>query len=513
MIKQMVTAPVEFSGTEDVIVTPLFQGTRRLEGPAKKLDVLCRSGLSDYIRKTRFSAKAGETALIGFAQRKAPRHVLLVGLGDRATADPVRMLDAGAAASNAIASRGFRSCHLLIDVLLNVEPEEAILRAFLKGFLLSLYSFSIKAPSESKPRTSKLVVATDSATRSARAINTARVVADCATFVRDLVNRPGDDVTPTRMAKEAKRLAKRHGFECRVMGRTELGRMRMGALLAVARGSAQEPRLIALHYNRGSGSRRGYTRICLVGKGVTFDSGGLSIKSWQNMNEMKGDMAGGAVVVGAVAAASRLRLPVEIVGLVPCVENMPDGVALRPGDIVTTYSGKTIEVISTDAEGRLILADILAYAQRFKPELIVDVATLTGSVSIALGTRIAGLVGNDQGLIDRMVAAGVAAAEPVWPLPLNDHFKEMIKGDISDYKNLAGRDGGTITAAALLSEFVGSTPWIHIDIAGTFWSQDAKGPYRSKGATGFGLDLMLSFLESFALKKPPRRSGNKREKR
>lgn len=515
MIKRIVTAPVEFTGDEDVVVVPIFEGTRRLDGPAGKLDVLCRSGLSGYVRKTGFAAKAGDTALVAFAMPKAPQHVLLVGLGERQSAGPARLLGAGAAASKAVSSRGFSSCHLLLDAVSGVRPEEENLRAFLKGFLLSQYSFSLKSGSGSgAPSLSRLVAATDAPKKSEAALKTVRVAADCARFVRDLVNRPGDDVTPVRMAQEARKLAKRHGLECRVSGRTEIGRLKMGALLAVSRGSAREPRLITVRYKKGEAARRGWKRICLVGKGVTFDSGGLSIKSWQNMNEMKGDMAGGAVVLGALAGASRLGLPIEIVGIVPCVENMPDGFALKPGDVVTTHSGKTIEVISTDAEGRLILADALSYAGRFKPDLIVDIATLTGSVSVALGTRIAGLVGNDQRLVDRMIAAGEASVEPVWPLPLNDHFKEMVKGDISDYKNLAGRDGGTITAAALLAEFVGQTPWVHIDIAGTHWSSDAKGPYYSKGATGFGVDLMLRFMESLAspraaraARRPKRRGG------
>jgi leucyl aminopeptidase len=286
------------------------------------------------------------------------------------------------------------------------------------------------------------------------------------------------------------------------MGRREIARLGMGGLIGVSRGSALEPRFVTLHYNKGASSRRGLPLVCLVGKGVTFDSGGLSIKPWQNMHEMKGDMAGGAVVMNAVAAASRLGFDLEIVALVPCVENMPDGTALRPGDVLTTHSGKTIEVLSTDAEGRLILADALSYAQRFDPDLIVDVATLTGSVVIALGTRIAGVMGNDRALIDRLIAAGESAGERLWPLPLDDQFKEMIKGDVADFKNFAGKDGGTITAAALLGEFVGRTPWVHIDIAGTFWSQDSKAPHRVKGATGYGVDLMLRFLESLSLEKP-----------
>ncbi len=498
MIGNVVKVPVKFSGKEDVVVLPLFQSDGELKGPARKLDVLCRSGLSGYMKKTRFSPKSGETALVAFQHPKAPNHVLLVGLGQRGAATPERAAEAGGSASKAVKSHGFSSCHLLVDALADGVACEDVLRGFLKGFLLAQYGFSLKTTPVEKPVTRKLVILTDQPKKIAGAMKASRIVADHTSYARDLINRPAADMTPERMAEEAKALAAAHGLECRAMGRKDIEKLKMGAVLGVARGSEHEPRLIVLHYNKGAASRGRCPKVCLVGKGVTFDSGGLSIKPWQNMNEMKGDMAGGAVVMSVMSAISRLRLPLESVGLIPCVENMPDGMAFRPGDVVTTCSGRTIEVVSTDAEGRLILADVLAYSQRYKPDLIVDIATLTGSVSIALGTRIAGVLGNDQDLIDRMVAAGRSTGEPVWQLPIDDSFKEMIRGDISDYKNFAGRDGSTISAAALLGEFVGSTPWIHIDIAGTFWAQDTKIPYQIKGATGYGVDLMLRFLEGIA---------------
>ena len=498
MITNVARVPVKFGGDEDVVVLPMFQGDGELKGPARKLDVLCRSGLSSYVKKNRYSPKSGETALIAFQLPKAPNHVLLVGLGEKRAATPGPAAEAGGSASKAVKSHGFRTCHLLVDALVDSGVHEDVLRGFLKGFLLAQYGFSLKTTPPDKAATKKLVVLSDQPKKISAAIKASRIVADHTCYARDLVNRPAADLTPERMAEEAKALAASRGLECRVFGRKEIEKLGMGAVLGVAGGSENEPRLIALRYNRGAASRVGVAKVCLVGKGVTFDSGGLSIKPWQNMNEMKGDMAGGAVVMAVMGAAARTKLPLEIVGLIPCVENMPDGTAFRPGDVVTTCSGRTIEVISTDAEGRLILADVLAYSQQFDPDLIVDIATLTGSVSIALGTRIAGVLGNDQDLIDRMVAAGRAAGEPVWQLPIDDSFREMIRGDISDYKNFAGRDGGTITAAALLGEFVGRTPWVHVDIAGTFWTQDAKVPYQTKGATGYGVDLTLRFLQGVA---------------
>ena len=497
MITNIVKRAVAFTGKEDVVVLPVFRGSGELKGPGKKLDVLCRSALSSYIRKSRFAPDRGETALVAFDFPKAPRHVLLVGLGERAAANPERLAAAGGSASKAVKNRGFSSCHLLVDPLIEIEGAGGALRAFLKGFLLAQYSFSLKTAREDRKRLTRLVVLTDNPRKAVDDIRTSRVVAGQTAYARDLVNRPADDLTPRAMADEAKRLAREHGLECRVMGRRGIEKLGMGAVLGVAQGSPHEPYFIELRYDRherGAAARDRRPRVCLVGKGVTFDSGGISIKPWQNMNEMKGDMAGGAAVMGAMAVASRLALPVEILGLIPCVENMPDGTAFRPGDVVVTHTGKTIEVLSTDAEGRLILADALGYALKFKPDVIVDVATLTGSVSIALGTRIAGVMGNDQRLVDLMLAAGRAAGEPVWQLPLDDSFTDLIKGDITDYKNFAGRDGSTITAAALLGEFVGATPWVHLDIAGTSWTQEAKVSYQSKGATGYGVDLLARFL-------------------
>jgi leucyl aminopeptidase len=243
--------------------------------------------------------------------------------------------------------------------------------------------------------------------------------------------------------------------------------------------------------------------VAFVGKGIVFDSGGLSLKPAAMMEAMKTDMAGAATVYGAMQAIAELSLPVRVLGVAPLSENMTGGSAQRPGDVFTAYRGTTVEVLNTDAEGRLILSDALAYATEHKPDVIIDLATLTGAVIIALGTRIAGAMGNSQEEIDRLIAAGRSTGEPAWQLPLDDAFKEAVKGDISDYKNFSGRDGSTITAAALLGEFVGKTPWVHVDIAGTFWAQSPKVAYHSKGATGFGVDLMIAYLESLIAKNQP----------
>jgi leucyl aminopeptidase len=276
----------------------------------------------------------------------------------------------------------------------------------------------------------------------------------------------------------------------------------MGALLGVARGSLEPPKLIILRYDGGRPLRGRAARsraavakpIALVGKTITFDSGGISLKPAEKMEQMKSDMLGGAGVLAAMAAAAQLELPVSVVGLLPATENMPSGTAIKPGDVVTAFSGTTIEVVNTDAEGRLVLADALAYAiKRYQPRAILDVATLTGACSVALGQHAIGLLGSDPALIERVKRSADASGERVWQLPLWEDYYEQIKSDVADLKNTGGRPAGTITAAAFLSRFVGSTPWAHLDIAGTMWSDETRH-YVSKGATGAGVRVLIQFL-------------------
>ena len=493
MIRSISRTQPKFTGKEDVIVLPVFEGERQLHGPARKLDVLSRSAVSNSLKQQHFSATAGETLLLAQHLPKAPRHILFLGMGKKNALDVERAASTGGVASKTLKRHRFESCHLLLDEVL--QEDASLLHGFLKGFLLAQYVFSMTAK---KPRTKtvkKLTIMTDNGRRLAQVVRDVRIVVEHTAKVRDLVNTPANVLTPKTMADEATAFAKANGVFCKVMGPREIDKLGMGAVKAVAEGSQEEPRFITLHYNK---NKPRLPKVCLVGKGVTFDSGGISIKPWQNMNEMKGDMAGGALVMSVMAAVPKLKLPLEIIGLVPCVENLPDGTAFRPGDVIRTYSGKTIEIISTDAEGRLILSDALGYAREFKPDVIIDYATLTGAVVVALGTRIAGAMGNSQKHIDQLIAAGKLAGEPVWQLPLDQHFSEMVKGDISDYKNYSGRDASSITAAALLGEFVGKTPWVHVDIAGTFWSESGAVSYHSKGATGYGVDLTLRFLELLA---------------
>jgi leucyl aminopeptidase len=308
-----------------------------------------------------------------------------------------------------------------------------------------------------------------------------------------MVSAPGNEMTPTDMAREARKIARRKNVKLTVLGEAEMKKIGMNALLGVARGSAEPAKFIILEYRGGDKSER---PVALVGKGLTFDSGGISIKPSEKMDEMKSDMAGGAAVMGVIMAAADLNLKVNAVGLIPATENLPGGRAYKPGDILKSLSGQTIEVLSTDAEGRLILADALTYAGRYKPAVIIDLATLTAACVIALGDHVTGMMGTDNRVKHKIKDASDATGEKVWELPLWEEYHDLIKSDVADYKNHGGRPGGAITAAAFLSKFVGDYPWVHLDIAGPAWLTNDK-PYIPKGASGVGVRLMVQFLRDW----------------
>ncbi|HUF13839.1 MAG TPA: leucyl aminopeptidase [Longimicrobiales bacterium] len=320
------------------------------------------------------------------------------------------------------------------------------------------------------------------------------VVGRAANLARTLATRPGNLATPSHLADEARQLADRHELELTVLERDDMEKEGMGALLAVAQGSEEPPCFIVLRY---SGGDEGERPLVLVGKGVTFDSGGISIKPSERMEEMKYDMSGAAAVLSALGAVAELKLEANVIGILPCTENLPSGSAMKPGDVIRSMSGKTIEIVNTDAEGRLILADALTYAARFDPAAIVDCATLTGSVVIALGNAAIGLMGNNGDLIDELRAAGLRTGDKCWPLPLWDEYRKLIDSPVADIKNSGGRAAGTITAGWFLKEFVGEVPWAHLDIAGTAWTQEDKPPI-AKGATGVPTRLLVEWVRSRA---------------
>ncbi len=319
----------------------------------------------------------------------------------------------------------------------------------------------------------------------------AKAIAAGIRTVRDLSNAPGNEMTPTRIGQRAEEVAKSHGIKCTVYDKRAIEKMKMGGLLAVNKGSHEEPRFIVLEYN----PRRAKTHVALVGKGITFDSGGISIKPADKMEEMKFDMCGAAAVIGTMQAAAMLGLDVRITGVIASTENLPGGGAYKPGDIIRTMSGKTIEIVNTDAEGRVILADALHYASQQKPDHILDYATLTGACVVALGSEAAGLFSNNDELAQKLIACGEETGERIWRLPEWDEYKELIRSDWADVKNSGGRWGGAISAALFLKEFVDCPSWAHFDIAGTAYAEHETAR-EARGATGAGVRVTLKFLES-----------------
>jgi leucyl aminopeptidase len=465
-------------------------------GPtAARIDRAMGGAVTRLIKRGDFSPKPGSTGILYPEGKIKAERLVLVGMGKKADASAERVRLAAGKAAVAARSAGAR------DITVSIEgiglPPEEFGQAVAEGTILGLYRFlRYKSKDENgKKGIAALTVLAEKPASAAKVLKGARlgdVIARSAVMARDMVSTPAADMTPKIVAGIARDLARKHRLRVRVMERQQMKRLGMGALLGVAAGSHQPPKFIIVEY-RGGGKK---PWIALVGKTITFDSGGISIKPSENMDRMKDDMAGGAAVLGAIRNAAALRLPLNIVALLPATENMPGGSALKPGDILRTLSGQTIEILNTDAEGRLILADALSYACRYKPAAIVDIATLTGACRIALGQEASGMLGNNGGLKQQIRAAGEKTGERVWEMPLWDGYCDLIKSDIADMKNAGGRDGGLITAACLLSKFVEKHLWVHLDIAATAWT-DKDRAYTPKGATGIGCRLLTQFLRDY----------------
>ncbi len=480
----------------DAAVLMIVEG-EKLGPVAAWVDKALGGMVQRLLKRGDLSAKAGSICLLYPEGKIAAERLIVVGLGKRAdlTLNKLRLATGKAAA--AARSAGAKNIVVAPEGF-SFDPAEAG-QALAEGGTLGLYrylKYKSKDENNGKKEIASITVLTEKAsTVSAlqKGVRTGEIIAAQAAMVRDMVNSPSADMTPTVIAGIAKGLARKHRLKVQVLERDRMRKLGMGALLGVASGSVQPPKFIIVEY-RGGGKK---PFIALVGKAITFDSGGISIKPSENMDRMKDDMSGGAAVLGAIANAAALGLPLNIVALVPATENMPSGSALKPGDVLRTMSGRTIEVLNTDAEGRLILADALAYACRYKPAVIVDIATLTGACRVALGQEATGMLGTSDRFKQKMREAGETTGERVWELPLWDGYQELIKSDIADMKNAGGRDGGVITAACLLSKFVEKYPWVHLDIAATAWT-DKDRPYTPKGATGLGCRLLTQFLRDYA---------------
>lgn len=457
------------------------------------IDKALDGALSAMRSHREFAGKVNQAHLLHTLGRLPAERILLVGLGKKADLCAERLRQGAGTALKALkAASVTAACSLLHCV---AEEADWALKASFEGFALAGYSFdAYKTQMEDGGKQlEELFILVPDKSLKAGAEKTAeetRIICDGVFFARDLVSHPGNIATPEYLADRALEMSGKLGIRCHVLERSDMEREGMGAILGVAKGSHQAPKLIVLEY---SGAPKGKLPIAFVGKGVTFDSGGISLKPREGMEKMKDDMAGAAAVMGAMMAAAGLKLPINLVAVIPSVENLPGGGAYKPGDILRSMSGRTIEIVNTDAEGRLILCDALHYAQRYKPAALIDVATLTGGCVVALGNIATGIMGNDELLKKGLKRAGDVTGERVWELPLWEEYGELIKSDVADLKNSAGPAAASISAACFLQKFVGKSRWAHLDIAGTAW-EDKGRAYQPKGATGVGVRLLVEYL-------------------
>jgi len=482
----------------DALAVAVFKNDKPTSGILKDLDRITGGILAGVVKGGEFKGEGGETALIRFAKKgkvKATR-LLLIGMGDREEykASAVSIV-------SGTATRFFRPLNIKSFALLprcdaySVEvAQNAVQGVVTSQFELDKY----KTKDKNDKSIASFVICVDGAQPADLREGIARgtVIGESMNFTRDLANEPPNILTPTEMAKRAQAMAKEVGLKIEVLDEARMEKLGMGSLLSVSKGSAEPAKLIVVNYAPAtSKSRKGGELLALVGKGITFDTGGISIKPAEGMDAMKYDMSGGATVLGTMRAIALLKPTVPVMGVVAAVENMPDGKASRPSDVVTASTGKTVEILNTDAEGRLILADAVAYAEKNGATRIVDMATLTGAVIVALGDINTGIMGNDQLFVDEIIDCGKEAGENFWQLPVGKDYSKQIKSDIADIKNIGPRGkAGTIIGAVFIQEFVDKAKWAHLDIAGTAWADSPK-PYQSKGPTAVAVRTLIKLIE------------------
>ncbi len=472
-------------------ILPVF-AARRLTGATREVDLSCGGLLSQLVKSGDASTKLGEALLVPRLQGTAAERVLLLGCGKQADFDPKRFRLAVTAAVRKLRNTGLKEAtsYLTYTRHRNLSAYYAG-RIGVEAAYAALYQFEeLKSRSAAKYKLAKLAIAIgdrQDTKEYRRGTNHGRAIAIGTNLARNLGNRPANVCTPAHLGREARALGKRYdNIQVTVLGQREMKRLGMGALLSVTQGAAEPPRFIIVRY-RGSGGR--VAPVVLCGKGVTFDSGGISLKPPQKMDEMKFDMCGAAGVLGTMAAVGELQPDLNVIAIVPACENMPGSRASRPGDIVKTMSGQTVEILNTVAEGRLILSDALTYAKRFKPRYLLDVATLTGACVVAVGHLYTGLFSNNDKLANALLDAGRRSLDPVWRLPVDEEYGETLKSNFADFANVGSRNAGASIAAQFLSRFVDDSHWAHLDIAGSAWSSNA-----AKGATGRPVPLLIDFL-------------------
>jgi leucyl aminopeptidase len=491
----------------DVACVFIFQDRKLFEEKMNILKKMVKNQVESLLGSKDFKGKEGETVVLYTENKTAARRLMLVGLGEpkKLTLEKIRR----GAAMAAKKAQGLKLRSLAIefspsgnDTQASKEEPREVAQAIAEGAALALYRFDkyFTDKKEKEVRVTRITLFSEDPKEAKdirKGVHFAQVVVEATCLARDLENAPSNEIYPESLAEAARQSGKMNGFKVTVFDKKQIEKLEMGGLLAVNQGSTKPPRFIVLEYGESFSKSAG--TIVLVGKGVTFDTGGISIKPSSGMSEMKMDMSGAATVIGTLEATARLQLPVHLVGLIPATENMPSGSAVKPGDIVRHYGGKTSEVDNTDAEGRLILADALGYAERYKPDAVIDLATLTGACVVALGHFATGMMGNDEGLMDQLKVAGEKTYERVWPLPLYDEYEKLIKSDVADVKNVGGRWGGAITAGWFLKKFVRDYKWVHLDIAGTAMLEEPQ-EYTPKGGSGIGVRLLVEFLRNWKKK-------------
>jgi len=481
----------------DAIVVNLFEGVEQPGGATAAVDKALSGAISSLIGRSEIKGKFGEVSIIHTLGKLPARIVAIAGLGKRQdfNVDKIR----GVAGEFCRALRKL-NCPKIATILhgagIGDIELEASVEAIAEGALLGLYSFTKYKKPEYEDIEEMLIVVREreKVPILESAIGKGKTVALATNLARNMVNEPANYMTPSQMAEAAKEIASKYNLELKVFDREDMEVMGMGALLGVAKGSNQPPKLITLTYK---GDEHSGKALGFLGKGITFDSGGISIKASEGMDEMKDDMAGAAAAMTALGAIAQLKPKINVTAVIPATENLPSGTALKPGDVLKAMNGKTIEVISTDAEGRLILADALSYAVKQGLSPLIDLATLTGACRVALGTLYSGLFGNDQELVDKVLKAAERTGERMWQMPMPEEYKEHNKSEIANVKNTGNRYGGAITAALFLAEFVANIPWVHVDIAGTAFSTKESG-YIVKGATGVGVRTLVELALSEA---------------
>lgn len=484
------------------LAVAVFKDEKAEAGFLKDLDAATGGMIQSVIDSEEFKGKDGETVYLHLPAdaKLKTRRLLLVGAGDQKDYQAAQVSIVAGTAVRLLRSKNVKSIGFVQRAEIDAETSAA---AAVEGAFIALFDLDKYRTVDKEEKTVDRFVVVSEGDQEviARGVSRGKMVGESVNFTRDLANEPGASLTPSDMAERARAMANEFGLSIDVLDEARMQQEGMGSLLSVSRGSEEPAKLIVVKYTPAGGNLDGNELLAFVGKGITFDSGGISLKPGESMELMKYDMTGGATVLGAMRAIAQLKPGLPVLGVVPCSENLPSGKATKPGDVVTAMTGKTIEVINTDAEGRLILADAIAYAKKLGATKVIDMATLTGAVSIALGDVNTAVLGTDQALIDEIIAAGKEVGEKFWQLPLDKEYSKQIKSDIADIKNVGGRKAGTITAAAFLKEFAEGLSWAHLDIAGTAWGDEAK-PYRSKGPTGIAVRTLLNIVRRLERSQP-----------